>query len=74
MHLLRFAVATMVALLASTVSCVPPEDSAEVPQFPTVAYAARQLDVRELPEVSARVLARLPQGAVRDVAVQREGP
>ncbi len=73
MHLLRFAVVTLVALLAPTVSCVPPEDSAEVPQFPTIAYAAQQLDVRELPEVTAQILARLPQGSAVSVGTCASG-
>ena len=63
LHLVLF---TLAALLSLGAGCLP-EDTADVPQFPTVAYTAQQIDVRELPEVNASVIARLPQGAAVSV-------
>jgi hypothetical protein len=58
----------LAALLPTAASCELDDSTldraADAPQFPAWAYAARQLDVRELPEVNAAVLARLPQGTI----------
>ena len=60
---------TVIALasLATATSCLPEdlslEEAAEAPpQFPAYAYAAQQLEVRELPDTNAQTLAYLPQG------------
>ena len=73
MRLRRLAVFPL-AFLALGAECLP-EDSqtADVPQFPTIAYAARQLDVRELPEVTATIFARLPQGSAVSVGTCGSG-
>jgi len=56
-----------VASLGTVATCWPDDlrlsgDDESPPQLPYYAYAARQLDVRELPDVNAQTLGRLPQG------------
>ena len=72
MQPLRVVLFPLVTLLSFGTGCVP-EDTAEVPQFPTVAYTVQQVDVRELPEVNASILARLPQGVAVSVGTCGSG-
>ena len=48
MRPLRVVLFPLVTLLSFGTGCVP-EDTAEVPQFPTVGYTVQQVDVLELP-------------------------
>jgi len=52
------------ALFSLTTGCVPEDTQpTQEPQFPIPAYALQQINVRELPQVDAQILGRLPQSA-----------